>query len=125
MTSLTRGILAPALAIGAVSCLGIGSAEAHVLGSMSTSFSAGFLHPLTGADHLLALVAIGLWSGSRRDGSAISDLAVMVMALAAGFASGVFGLTLPFVEPMILASVVGLGLLAAVAPRFHALWVWL
>jgi urease accessory protein len=93
----------------------VGSAEAHVLAPYSMSFTAGFLHPLTGIDHLMALLAIGLWAGTRDDSRIVAYAAVIAGALVAGFASGVFGLALPFVEPMLLTSVLMLGLLAALA----------
>ena len=38
-------------------------ALAHTGLEHATSFSTGFLHPLTGPDHVLAMVAVGLWAG--------------------------------------------------------------
>lgn len=81
---------------------------------------AGFTHPLTGADHLAAMVAVGLWSAlaARR---AWPDLLWAPLAFAgmllAGALMGLAGLQLPAVEPMIAASLLVLGLL--VATRAH------
>ena len=81
---------------------------------------AGFLHPLTGADHLAAMVAVGLWSAlsARR---AWPDLLWAPLGFAAlllaGAAAGLAGVQLPAVEPMIAASLLVLGLL--VATRWH------
>lgn len=75
----------------------------------------GLVHPFTGLDHLLAMLAIAVWSAltlpRRRDAVAVPlafALAVLGGALAAGA-----GWVPPAVEPMIAASVLVLGLLVA------------
>ncbi|CAJ0680201.1 HupE/UreJ family protein [Ralstonia mannitolilytica] len=79
------------------------------------SLLAGFLHPLTGADHLLAMVAVGVWSAltsrSVRDAlwAPVAFVALMVM----GAMLGVGGVGLPMAEPMIAASLLVFGLLIA------------
>ena len=80
-------------------------------------FAAGLAHPFTGLDHLLAMLALGVWSalGARR--VALAPLAFGA-ALLAGAA---FGVPLPVVEPMIAASLLGLGLLLAGGTRLPAL----
>ncbi len=78
-------------------------------------FSAGFAHPLTGLDHLLAMVAVGLWA-AQLGGRArwlLPSAFVTVLALGAAFARA--GFVLPGVEPMIAASVLALGLLIGTA----------
>ncbi len=83
-------------------------------------FMAGFMHPVTGADHLAAMVAVGLWSAltARR---AWPDLLWAPLAFAAmllvGALMGMAGVQLPAVEPMIAASLLVLGLL--VVTRTH------
>lgn len=80
-------------------------------------FAGGLLHPLTGADHLLAMLAVGLWAGVL-GGRAVWALPVaFVAALASGAGLGVAGVMLPMLEPGILASVVVLGAMAALALR--------
>lgn len=83
------------------------------------SFAAGFTHPLFGADHILAMVAVGLWAvllAQATDRRALWLVpAAFVGTMALGFVAAMLALPLPFVEPMILASVVVIGLLAAVA----------
>ena len=85
---------------------------------------AGFLHPLTGADHLAAMVAVGLWSAltARR---AWPDLLWAPLAFAAmllvGALVGLAGVRLPAVEPMIAASLLVLGLLVFTQRRLPAL----
>lgn len=80
-------------------------------------FTAGLSHPVGGADHLLAMVALGLLA-SQLAGRALWALpCAFVGAMIAGGAAGYAGLPFPGVEPMILASVVILGALVAMAVR--------
>jgi urease accessory protein len=100
------------------------SAHTGVDGGMHHGFAAGFLHPLTGADHLAAMVAVGLWSAltARRAWpdllSAPLGFAVMLLA---GALAGLSGVQLPGVEPMIATSLLVLGLLVATQRRLPAL----
>lgn len=93
-------------------------AFAHLNPAEHGSFAAGFSHPLSGADHILAMVAVGLWA-SMLGGRAlvivpISFVGVMLL----GFVAALGGVALPYVEPVILTSVIVLGLFVAMA--FHA-----
>lgn len=82
-------------------------------------FAAGIAHPLSGADHLLAMVAVGLWAGLC-GGRAMGLLpSAFVGAMTLGFSLALAGLVLPGVEPMILASVIVLGALVALAVRME------
>jgi urease accessory protein len=80
------------------------------------TFMDGLLHPLTGLDHMAAMVAVGLWSAmtARRVWLAPVSFAGMLML---GALLGLGGLELPAVEPMIAASLVVLGLLVATQAR--------
>src|SRR5437870_3036622 len=77
----------------------------------------GLAHPFTGLDHLLAMIAVGLLAvqlGKR----ALWLLPVsFVSAMSAGAALGMNGVRLPFVEPLILASVLVLGAMVVLAAR--------
>lgn len=96
------------------------SAHTGVDGGLHHGFTTGFLHPLTGADHLAAMVAVGFWSAlaARR---AWPDLLWAPLAFAGmllvGALMGLAGVQLPAVEPMIAASLLVLGLL--VVTRVH------
>ncbi|MBX3532046.1 MAG: HupE/UreJ family protein [Rhizobiaceae bacterium] len=103
---------------------GTAPAFAHLDPGEHGSFMAGFSHPMFGTDHILAMVAVGLWAAllaqatatDRKGGRALWLIpAAFVGTMLAGFAAAMFDLPLPFVEPVILASVVVIGLLAAVA----------
>jgi urease accessory protein len=87
-----------------------------------SDFVAGFAHPIGGADHILAMIAIGLW-GVIAGGRALWVWpAAFVTMVLAGFAAATFGLHLPFVQPAIGSSIVVLGLLVALAVR-APLWL--
>ncbi len=105
------GLFVPALAL------------AHVgQGELSGGFIAGFAHPILGLDHVVAMVAVGLW-GAQLGAPAIWILPVtfpLVMAL--GGLLGGLGVDLPGVEIAIAASAVVLGLMVTLALR-PPLWV--
>lgn len=89
------------------------AAFAHPGDHSHVGFAAGFAHPLTGIDHLLAMVAVGLWA-SQLGGRALWLLPLTFpVVMAAGAALGFGGVALPWVEIGITASVLVLG--AAVA----------
>nr|WP_294527054.1 HupE/UreJ family protein [uncultured Rhodopila sp.] len=83
-------------------------------------FLAGVLHPLTGADHLAAMVAVGLWAAALGGRAIWAVPASFVGLLAIGAVSGVSGIALPAVEPMIAVSVIALGLAVAFRLRVAA-----
>lgn len=93
-----------------------GPALAHGLQDTGTLL-AGALHPVGGTDHVLAMLAVGLLA-AQGTGRALWALpACFVAAMLAGGAMGAGGLPFPAVEPMILASIVILGMLVALAVR--------
>ena len=77
----------------------------------------GIAHPLTGLDHILAMIAVGLWAVQLGKRTLWVLPLSFVSAMAAGAALGMGGVSLPFVEPAILASVIVLGALVAFATR--------
>jgi len=95
------------------------SAHTGVDGGMHHGFVTGFMHPLTGVDHLAAMVAVGLWSALAARRGADLPWAPLAFAgmLLVGALMGLAGVQLPAVEPMIAASLLVLGLL--VATRIH------
>jgi urease accessory protein len=82
---------------------------------IATSFLSGFAHPLHGADHLVAMLAVGVW-GALAGGRAIRVWPmVFVATMLAGFATAALGVAVPLVEPAICSSIIVLGLLVALA----------
>ncbi|NKB78598.1 HupE/UreJ family protein [Ochrobactrum daejeonense] len=90
-------------------------AFAHLDPAEHGSFAAGFTHPLSGADHILAMVAVGLWAAMLGGRALFAVPAAFVGVMLMGFTAALLDMSLPFVEPVILASVVVLGLLVALA----------
>ncbi len=90
-------------------------AFAHLDPAEHGSFMAGVSHPLFGLDHVLAMVAVGLWAASLGGRAMLAVPAAFVGTMGWGFAAAIFGLPLPFVEPVILASVIFVGVMVALA----------
>lgn len=98
------------------------SASAHTEGGAIGGFASGFTHPLSGLDHIVAMVAVGLW-GAFLGGRAMWMLPVVFPAVMAfGGALGVLGVPLPSVETGIAVSGVVLGLMVTFAVK-PPLWV--
>ncbi len=94
-----------------------GPAAAHDGTGLAGGFVAGVLHPLTGPDHLLAMVAVGLW-GAFLGRPLLYLLPVVFPAvMALGGALGMLDVPLPPVEVGIALSVLLLGLAVALALR--------
>jgi urease accessory protein len=116
MTRISTGA-----AFGALALLAAQPAFAHVgHDPAGAGLLAGLAHPLFGLDHLLAMVAVGVWSARLTAGApsrlslfALPAAFVGTVALGAVLAFG--GLALPGVELFIAGSVVVLGLLIAAA----------
>ena len=94
-----------------------GPAWAHSGHGETTSFGAGLMHPWAGADHLLAMLAVGLWASLAGGTARRAVPAAFVAAMLAGFGIAVAGIGLPLVEPMVLTSVIAMGALVALAVR--------
>ncbi|MGX5734826.1 HupE/UreJ family protein [Bosea thiooxidans] len=104
------------LSIALILSLGAASpAFAHLNPAEHGSFAAGFSHPLLGADHILAMVGVGLWAFLVGGRALWAIPAAFVATMMIGFGAALAGIGLPFVEPVIAASIVVLGMLALVA----------
>lgn len=96
-------------------------ALAHT-GSSTGGFIGGFAHPLFGLDHVVAMVAVGLW-GAFLGPPAIWLLPIVFpLVMAFGGVIGILGVPLPGVETAIALSAVVLGTMVALAAR-PPLWV--
>jgi urease accessory protein len=95
-------------------------AFAHLNPAEHGSLMSGISHPFSGADHVLAMVAVGLWAAQIGGKARYIVPTTFISMMAVGFLMAMGGIQLPFVEPGILASVIGLGLLVALAVRVPA-----
>ena len=93
------------------------TAMAHAQHGLAEGFGSGFLHPISGLDHMAAMMAVGLW------GAIIGRPALWVLPLtfpvvmALGGALGIAGIPLPAVESIIALSGLVLGVMVALAVR--------
>lgn len=117
MTRPSPRLLRPALllSLGALPTLALAHAGGD--GGGHHGLGAGFAHPFTGLDHLLAMLAVGAWAAAGARHATPAALwrlpAAFVALLLTGALAAAAGLSLPAVEPMIAASLVALGLLLA------------
>ena len=103
------------LALGLLGLSGV--TQAHTLGLPHMDFASGFGHPLGGLDHVLAMVAVGLWA-TQLSGRALWLVPLtFVLTMAVGGSLGFLGIPLPMVETGIAGSVLILGALVALASR--------
>lgn len=95
------------------------SAQAHALGG-GGGLAGGLAHPFMGLDHLLAMVAVGLWAAQLGRQAVWQVPLAFVAMMAAGFGLARLGLALPLADPMVVASVAVLGVMVAAAVRVPA-----
>ena len=111
-----RRAVAFAAALG-LAALKADVALAHIVAGPLGGFGSGFSHPLFGLDHLLAMLAVGIW-GAQMGGRSIWTLPVTFpLVMAFGGVLGMVGFPLPDVEIGIALSMLVLGLAIAFAWR--------
>ena len=109
--NLRRIALAWLLALAAMPAL------AHVQQGQAAGFLTGLAHPGSGLDHVLAMIAVGLW-GAQLGAPALWLLPVTFpMVMACGAMLGLIGIPLPGVEVGIALSALALGLAVATSWR--------
>jgi len=110
------------LTLGILFLVATASAQAHSEGGEAGGFINGFTHPLFGADHIVAMVAVGLW-GAFLGAPAVWLLPVIFpTVMAFGGALGVMGVPLPAIETGIALSGIVLGLMVLLATK-PPIWV--
>lgn len=105
------------LTLASVLALAAGPALAHTGHGDTSGFVAGMSHPVFGPDHLLAMLAVGLWSGFVLPKRFWAGAATFMAAMAAGAGLSWSGVAIPMVENWITASVAVFGLLTLLARR--------
>jgi len=96
-------------------------AIAHT-GDLNGGFLGGFAHPLFGSDHVVAMVAVGLWGAFLGPPPMFVLPIVFPLVMAVGGVLGIVGVPLPAAELAIATSAIVLGLMVASAAR-PPLWV--
>lgn len=102
-----KTILAATLAAAA------STAFAHPGHGAEGGFAAGFLHPIGGLDHILAMLAVGLWAASFEGKARWALPAAFIGMMTIGFVFGLNTNTIAMTEQGIAASVLVIGLAAA------------
>jgi urease accessory protein len=98
------------------------NAFAHLLGDAGGGLVSGFKHPISGLDHIVAMVSVGLW-GAQLGAPAIWLLPVTFpMVMAFGGMLGLMGVPLPGTEIGIALSAIALGAMVATEAR-PPLWI--
>ncbi|MFN4088324.1 MAG: HupE/UreJ family protein [Alphaproteobacteria bacterium] len=110
------------LAFAAAGMVVSGAAAAHTGGEHVHSFVDGFAHPFTGLDHLLVMVAVGIYA-ARAMTMPLALPAVFVGFMAGGAVLGMAGVPIAFAEAGILASVAVMAVLAAAGRLVPPLYV--
>jgi urease accessory protein len=93
-------------------------AFAHIVPGTAHGFHDGFIHPLTGWDHFLAMIAVGLWAAQCGGRKLWLIPLSFIGALLLGGILGVTGVYMPGAELAIAISVLALGVLVATKTRF-------
>jgi urease accessory protein len=119
--SLCRADCVVFLVLAIVAAVAPGSAFAHS-GDAAGGFLGGVAHPLFGPDHVVAMVAVGLWGAFLGPPAMWLLPVVFPLVMALGGVLGIVGLPLPQVEIAIAASAIVLGLMVALAAR-PSLWI--
>lgn len=120
---LLRHAVAGIAGVVAAGVLVASPAAAHT-GLSTNGVSDGLTHPLTGIDHLLAMVAVGVLAATARDRRiAWLTPAGFLAGMVVGGVAGIVGIAAPFTELAIAASLVALGGLIAVRSEGSGLWL--
>src|SRR5262249_35542932 len=85
------------------------------------AFALGFLHPMTGIDHVIPMVALGIWAGRLGSRAAIGLALLFPACMALGALAAFLGVPMPPVEAGIAASALVLGVLVMTAARLPPL----
>src|SRR5262249_48205332 len=97
-------------------------ALAHSEQGVAIDFAGGFAHPIFGPDHVIAMVAVGLWGAFLGPPAIVLLPVVFPLVMAVGGALGVLGMPLPGVETGIALSAIVLGAMVALAAK-PPIWI--
>lgn len=121
--SAERGMIMKKTALIAAAALIAGPGLAHTGHGDANGFLHGLQHPVFGPDHLLAMLAVGLWSGFVLPRQFWAGAAAFLAAMALGAGLSWAGIPFAGVEGVITLSVLAFGLLTLVSRRGQAGWI--
>lgn len=110
------------IALSAALALVAAPALAHTGQGAAHGFLDGLAHPMAGPDHLLAMLAVGLWSGFVLPNRFWAGAATFLGAMTVGAGLSWAGVAYPAVETVIMASVVVFGLLVLLSRPGQSRW---
>lgn len=113
--AIRKRVVPLALAIAMAGVMLSPPAMAHITNASGAGFAGGVSHPFSGLDHILAMVAVGMWASQLGERAYWVLPLTFPVVMAAGAALGIAGVPLPWVEIGITASVIILGLMVALA----------
>jgi urease accessory protein len=108
-TTMTAALLAPTMSL------------AHTGHGVGQEFVAGVMHPLSGLDHVLMIVAVGAWASVLQPACRVVVAACLAAFVAIGATLSMASVSGPAVEAGIALTVVGSGMLLAVGRRWPLL----
>ncbi|MBX3454925.1 HupE/UreJ family protein [Ferrovibrio sp.] len=115
--AMLAAIISVAAMLAAPAFAHVDGVPGHDHGLMGNPFMSGLGHPFGGLDHLLAMLAVGIWAMQQGGRALFAVPGAFVIGMAAGFALGQAGFALPLVETGIALSVLAFGLALALALR--------
>lgn len=113
----SRRTVAAVALLASISASGSGPACAHAGTGLAGGFDMGFAHPLTGFDHLLAMISVGLWGAVLGRPLIYALPVVFPLVMVLGAVAGMLAIPLPATELGIALSVVVLGTCIALSVR--------
>lgn len=114
---LLQGRSAVGAALAIVAAVAAAPAGAHEVAGGHGTLAAGFAHPFTGIDHVLAIVTVGALAALRGGRASVAIPGAFLAAMIAGGLAALAGAPVPFAEQMILASLLVVGCLAGAGAR--------
>lgn len=94
---------------GIAASLVSGAAWAHPGHGLTAGFAAGFLHPLTGWDHLLVMLSLGIWAARRPQGQGWQLPVLFVVAMTAAALMAMSWMSVSLAELLVAASLMVMG----------------
>ena len=105
------------LLAGVLAAVCASAAHAHTGAHGTGAFSTGFLHPLTGLDHLLAMLALGVWASGMDSRRGWLVMLTFPVVMAIGFMGGMSGISSSGLEAALAGSVIVLVMMILAARK--------